>query len=375
MNCSGCLLPRPASLATEASVVPNMMIGKIKFGKIAIVIFLTVLIWVWADLALEELFPVSNVPITISKSTNRALWVSFVDENESLVPIYTVKNIVLKGSASRTSDVDRKLKTGSLQLDFFLDAEQEGMDKPGKYPLDVPNLLRKSNQIRELGLAVQSCEPDKLTINVVELVEKPLDIECFDESGAPLVVKSVDPPKVDMFVPADSRLTAKVELTPREIDQARRSVAEKTPYVVLAEGQRRHASKPVRIKMPSEADSLSEYTIQEAKLVIAMSVNLLGEYKPEVTNHNEVVSPFTILATLEAKQAYENQPFHMTLYILDEDVNKGPEEVIPRKVFCNFPEEFVRKNEIRLKNPQKPAEAKFKLIRLTSVPTSPSGPD
>ena len=352
------------------------MLKKIKFGKIAIVIFLTVLIWVWADLALEKLFPVSNVPITISKSTNRALWVSFVDENESLAPVYTVKSIVLKGSASRTSEVDRKLKTGSLQLDFFLDAEQEGMDKPGKYPLDVLNLLRKSNQIRELGLAVQSCEPDKLTINVVELVKKPLDIECFNESGVPLEIGSIDPsPKVDMFVPADSRLTAQVQLTPRDIAQARLSVVEKTPYVVLAPGQTRYAPKPVRIKMPPEADSLSEYTIQGAKLVIAMSVNLLGEYKPEVINHNEVVSPFPILATLEAKQAYENQPFHMTLYILDDAKKKGPEEDQRKKVVYNFPEEFVRKDEIRLKNPQQPAEAKFKLIPLTSAKTPTAGVD
>lgn len=352
-------------------MIRNMMIGRIKFGKIAIVIFLTVLIWVWADLALEELFPVSNVPITISKSTNRALWVSFVDENESLVPIYTVKNIVLKGSASRTSDVDRKLKTGSLQLDFFLDAEQEGMDKPGKYPLDVLNLLRKSNQIRELGLAVQSCEPDKLTINVVELVEKPLEIECVNESGAPLEVESIEPSKVVMYVPADSRLTAQVRLTPREIERARLLGVVKTPFVVLAEGQTRQAPKDVKIKMLPEADSLSEYTIQEAKLGFTLSANLQGKYKVDV-NYNEVVRPFTILATEEAKLAYESQPFQMTLYILDDAKKKGPEVEQQGKVVYNFPEEFVRKDEIRLKNPPKPA--KFKLIPLTPE-TPPSGPD
>ena len=351
------------------------MLKKIKFGKIAIVIFLTVLIWVWADLALEELFPVSNVPITISKSTNRALWVSFVDENESLVSVYTVKSIVLKGSASRTSDVDRKLKTGSLQLDFFLDAEQEGMDKPGKYPLDVLNLLRKSNQIRELGLAVQSCEPDKLTINVVELVEKPLEIECVNESGASLEVVSIEPSKVVMFVPADSRLTAQVQLTPRDIVQARSSVAEKTPFVVLAEGQKRQAPKPVRIKMSPEADSLIEYPITEAKLGIELSVNLLGEYAVDVINHNDVVRAFTIQATLEAKQAYENQPFQMTLYILDDDKKWGPQEGQRRKVVYNFPEESVRKGEIRLKNPEQSAEARFKLIPLTSAPAPPATVD
>ena len=351
-----------------------MMIAKIKFGKIAIVIFLTVLIWVWADLALDELFPVSNVPITISKSTNRALWVSFVDENESLVPVYTVKSIVLKGSASRTSEVDRKLKTGLLQLDFFLDAEQEGMDKPGKYPLDVLNLLRKSNQIRELGLAVQSCEPNKLTINVVELVKKSLEIKCFNESGTALEVESIEPsPKVDMFVLADSRLEIPVQLTPGDIKQARSSGVEKTPYVVLAPGQTRQAPKSVKIKMLPEADSLTEHTIQDAKLGITLGMNLVGEYKVEV-NYNEVVSPFPILATVEAKNAYENQVFQIYLIIPD-DYAKKPNEEQRIEVVYNFPEEFVRKNEIRLKNPQQTAVAKFKLIRLTSAPAPPSGPD
>ena len=344
------------------------MLRKVKYGKIAIVIFLTVLIWVWTDLALDDKFPVSNARIIVAKSSPN-LWVSFNDKSSILID-----NIELKGPASKIAEVKRKLKTGLLQLEFFLDAEQEGMVKPDEYPLDVLNLLRKSDQIRELGLAVQSCAPDKLTVNVVELVEKTLDIECFNESGALLEVKSIEPSKVVMAVPADSRLTAKVELTPRDIDHARLSVVEKTPYVAFAPGQTRPAPKPVRIKMPPEADSLSEYTIERAKLVIAMSVNLLTKYDVEF-NLNEVVSPFPILATLEAKQAYENQPFQMTLYILDEDANKGPEEVIPRKVFYNFPEEFVRSDEIKLKPLQKPAEARFKLIPLTSAETPPAGVD
>ncbi len=337
------------------------MLRKLKYGKIAVVISLTVLIWVWADLALHEEHSVSNVPLTIAKSTNRAIWVNFVDENESLVPVYNLKTIVLKGPASKISKVRLNLKTGELQLDFFLDAEQEGMEKPDEYPLDVLSLLRKSDQVRELGLAVQSCDPNKLTVNVVKLVEIALDIECFDENGVLLEVESIEPSKVDMFVPGDSKLTAKVELTPKEIEQARLSVVVKTPIVVLAPGQTRQATINVRIKMSPEADSLSEYTIDQAKVVIAMSVNLLTKYDVKF-NHNEVVSPFVIFASPEAKQAYADQPFQMTLYILDSDA-QGPKEEQQRGVFYNFPEEFVRRNEIKLKNP--PKQAKFKLIPLT----------
>ena len=55
------------------------MIKKIKYGKILVIVLLTVLIWVWTDLALDEEFTVSGVEISIAKSTNPALLVSFGD--------------------------------------------------------------------------------------------------------------------------------------------------------------------------------------------------------------------------------------------------------------------------------------------------------
>ena len=345
-----------------------MMIRKIKFGKIAIVIFLTILIWVWVDLALDEEFTVPKATINVAFSPN--LWVSFDNK-----PSASIDNIILKGPASKIAEVRRKLNDGSLALDFFLDPVREGMTTTGSHELRVLDFIKGSEEIKELGgLTVEDCEPEIIDVNVVELVEKSLDIECVNESGAPLEIESVDPPKVDMYVPVDSRLTAQVRLTRRDIEQARLSVVVKTPYVVLATDQIKQASKSVKIKMLSEVDSLSEHTITEAKLGIELSVNLQGKYKVDV-NYNEVVRPFTILATPEAKQAYENQPFQMTLYIRDDDAKKGPEEEQRRKVIYDFPEEFVRRDEIRLKNPQQPAEAKFKLIRLTSAPAPPSGPD
>lgn len=347
-----------------------MMLKKIKFGKIAVVIFLTILIWVWADMSLDVELPVSNAMIMVAKSDPN-LWVSFNGKSS-----VTIDDILLKGPATVTSEVNRKLKTGSQRLEFFLDAGAEAMDNPGEYPLDVLGLLRKSDLIREFGLAVQSCDPNKLTVSVVELVKKSLDIECFDENGTPLVgVKSIEPSKVDMYVPIDSRLKAQVKLTQIEIEQARSSVAVKTPYVVLAAGQTKQADRTVEIKISPEADSLIKHTIIGAKLAIALSMNLQGEYKVDVTNNDNVVSSFTILATDDAKEAYENQPVQMILFILDDDKKKGPDEEQQRKerkVVYNFPEEFVRRNEIMLEDPQQAAVAKFKLIPLISAPTSSS---
>jgi hypothetical protein len=86
-----------------------------------------------------------------------------------------------------------------------------------------------------------------------------------------------------------------------------------------------------------------------------------GEYKVEILNLTEVISPISISATLEAKQTYEAQPYPtMTLYILDDDKKKTEEQ--KRPVVYNFPEKFVRSNDIELK--QKPVEVRFKLMPI-----------
>lgn len=335
------------------------MLGKIKFSKIAIVISLTALIWVYADLALDEEFTVSNATIVVAKS-DPSLWVSFNGQSSAVIA-----NIVLKGPASKIPDVKRRLKDGSLNLEFLLDAGQEGMIEPDEYPLDLLDFLRKSDQIRGFGLMAESCEPAKLNVNVSQLVEKPLTVHCYDDSGNRREAESIDPPEAKIFVPDDwgrEKLTAKVTLTPGEIEQARLAAIERTPYVELGAGQRREAARTVTIKMPPQEDPLTEYTISPT-IGYCLSENLQGKYKVEVTNLRQVLDIMVIRATAEAKRAYELQPLpQMTLYILDGDEKKGPTEPPRRKVVYNFPEEYVREGQIELKG--EPAEAKFTLTPL-----------
>lgn len=349
-------------------VIRNTMLRKIKYGKITIVVFLTVLIWVWTDLALEDTEPVSKVTISVAKSADPALWASFKDDDGSPAPSVSIVNVQLKGPVSNIREVRRKKEEGLLSFEFFLDAEQEGMVEPGEYPMDVLSFLRKSYQIKQFGLTVESCEPEVVTVSVVKLVEKPLTVQCFDQDRISVKVESIDPSKVNIFVPEDwagEKLTAQVELTHGEIEQARLAPIKKIPSIELVTGQTRQAVTAVKIRAAPEG-GLSEQTITAANLGIELSVNLQGKYDVEVTNLNEVVRPFTIRATLEAKQAYENRPFQMTLNILDDE--KNLEEVQRKRVIYNFPEEFVRTNEIELKG--EPVEAKFKLTALAS-PESP----
>ena len=333
------------------------MLRKIKYGKIAVVIFLTVLIWVWADLALDEELSDRPATIVVDESASPKLWVSF-----SQAPSADIK-ITLSGPHAAIADVSKKLRKGG-GIEFNFDAVQENMDKPGDYSLSLLGFLQKDKETRRLGLKIDSCEPEILDVNVVELVEKSLTVECFNEDGIPLTeVKSIEPKKVDMFVPEDRR-TARVQLTRREREQARLSAVEKTPYVVLAPGQIREAATAVKIKMPPEEDRLSDYTITKTTLSVALSPTLLGEYSVQVTNLPQVLSPIAIRATPEAKRAYESQSLPlMTLYILDVDAKKGAEE-LRKAVEYNFPSEFVSKDEIKLKG--EPVEARFNLVPVSA---------
>ncbi len=335
------------------------MARKVKFGKITIVIFITVLIWVWTDLALDEERTFPNAIINVAQS-NPQLWVT-LDGAASV----SIEEIAFKGPLRRINELSKKIKQqGGLKFDF--DAAEEGMGKSDSYTLPLVSFLQKEKEIRRLDLKVESCKPETLSVDVSELINKSVTVECLDEDKIPLKaesIESIEPKMVDAFVPADETLTAKVQLTRREIEQARISAIEKTPYIELPGGQIRNVAKMVEIKMPPAEDVLGDYTIRAPTLGFSLSENLQGKYKVELLNDPSDMATVRIKATLAAKQAYEQQqPYQIILYILDDDrmIAEGQR----RTVVYNFPEEYVRKGEIRLN--QEPPIAQFRLIPLTS---------
>jgi hypothetical protein len=335
------------------------MARKIKFGKIAIVIFLTVLIWVWADLAQEKDFTIPSVTIRAPESV-KTLLVNFT-QNESFVYAVSVENVVVRGPAKKIAEIEQMLNKGKLELDFFLRPEEQGITEPGERPLNVLNFLKQSERIRSLGLTVEACEPQNLIVNVDRLVKKTLTVQCLDEKGFPLKA-STEPATVDAYVLADQTPAAKVLLMPNEIAQARRSAIKKTPYVELPGGQTRDALAAVQIKMPPAEDALPELSIRGAKPGIALSLNLLGIYKVEVENLSEVIGTIRIRATAEAKQAYENMRYQVILEIDDKDTES--KEPLRREVVYNFPQEFVQRDEIVLNQPR--VVARFKLVPISA---------
>lgn len=341
----------------------NMMLKQIKISKIAVVVFLTVLIWVWADLALDETFPVSGAVIIVDDSApNR--WVSI--GGRTSVPI---ENLVLKGPASKIAEVRRKIRDrspNSPSFEFFLDTEQEGMAEPNEYPtFDVREFLRKSDQLRRFGLTVDSCKPANLTVKVALLLEKSLPVQCFDENGNSVKHESIEPPTVSMFAPEDwgRNEPARAILTARDIEQGRIAPILVTPYIDLPDGQRRPSRSVVKVRILPKEDLLTRSPITTATVGYLLSANLQGKYKVEVSNMNEVIGAIQIRATEQARLAYEQMRYQVLLEIDDEDAKST--ETIRRELIYNFPAESRRKDEIILD--QQPVIAQFKLIRLPSA--------
>jgi len=339
------------------------MLKKIKYGKILTVVFITVLIWVWADMVKTETHPVSGAAISAAESVSPNLWVTFADESS-----VSIDKMVLKGPTSKIDEIKRKLREGRPVLKFFLDPEQTAMTEPGEYTLDVLDFLKKNDRIKRLGLTVESCQPQTIPVSISMLVRKSLRVRCVDEDEIPIKDAIAEPVQVDMFVPEDwegEKRIATIRLTAREIDHARLMPIEKTPCIELPGGHRREIPITVNITMPSEESQLADYLIT-ATLGIAVSPTLQGKYKVEVTNLDAVMSAIPIRATPDAKRAYELQPYPpMTLYVFDDDKKTAGEQ--RREVIYNFPEEFVRSGEIKLKG--QPVEARFKLTPLPAGQT------
>ena len=342
------------------------MARKFKYRKVTIVIFITVLIWVWADLAQDETFTVPHATISVAKSIEPSLWVSFAD-NESTV---SIKEIVLKGPASRVAKADRRLKEGKL-LEFDFDPAREKLDRLDKYTLALLPFLQRSKIIRQLGLTALSCTPESISVSVVKLFEKTLKVRCIDDNGIAIKDAIIDPTHVKIFVPEDwegEKLTADVQLAAAEVEQARQGPFESRPYILLAPDQIREAPENVKIKLPPVEEKLRAYPITSATIGYVFSPVLQEKYRVKLLNPQDMAM-VRIKATDAAKSAYEGQPFQILLYILDGDEKKKGEP--SRKVVYDLPQEFVSKGEITLN--QQPVTARFELVPLAPEPGSGSG--
>jgi hypothetical protein len=328
------------------------MITKIKYGKISIVVFLTALIWVWADLAQDEQIELSGVVVQIAKSSDPTLWVNFVVERrtpdlQTSVPLDTV---VLKGPVSRIAEVTRLKKQGALDLNLFLTPEKEGLTQEGTSTRDVLTLLKGSAEIRKLGLTVESCEPRTLTIRTRTLVKANVPVECVGLD--PSVQVELEPSQVEAFVPADEAQTLKatIQLNAAEQEQAKNTTLEKKPYLELIPGQRRELATQVKIHLAPAEGALQGRPVLPATLGFCFSPNLQGKFRVVLSNDPPQPAMVLVKATQLAYQAYQASPYQMILYIHDAD-KQSAEPWITRPVVFAFPEDYLARGEIKADQP------------------------
>jgi len=313
------------------------MIKKIKYGKLLAVVFLTCLIWVWADRRLDEDYVVRDkVMISIAKSATPNLWMSFGGESSA-----SIKEVKFRGPVSKVDGVRRELNEGSLVLDdLFLEPEQEeGMTGSGEHKWDV------------LGT---------LFVDVCELLKKSLKVECVSEGRIPIEDAICDPATVEMFVPEDKD-TAEVLLTRSEIGQAMSAPVTKTPYIKLGEDEIRYAETSVKITVPPQEERLKAHIINNVTPGFTFSANTQGKYQVKV-ELAELMSPVSILATPAAKQAYENQLYQVILEIDDSDINNKSKDFLRKELVYDFPEPFEGRGHIKLNQPAR--QVKFELIPM-----------
>jgi len=338
--------------------------SRINYGKIVLVVFITILIWVWADKAQDEEYTFENVPLKADRSLSSNLWLT-IDGQGSV----TLAELAVRGPAARLDEIKRDLKTGSLRLEFFVGPGDVGLTEPGQpVNLNVLDFLRNSGQLHGLRVVAVDCKPRAVVVKASPLVEKELKVRCVRPNGTVLNAKRIEPETVRMRVPEDwGPLVAVVILNDSEIEQARATDFEKSAVVRLSPDEIVPVPTKIKIVMPAPAEDLSARSITQATIGFVLSPNLVGKYRLVLENYSELAS-FTISATSEAARAYSEQPFQILLYILDEDAKNTSEQ--RKEVEYNFPDEFVSQGKIRLNQPQ--GVARFRLVPLESGTAAPA---
>lgn len=339
------------------------MKGRIKYGKVLLVTFITILIWVWADTSKYETEEILNIPIQ-AKSSEENLWLSFDGKSSE-----RIKSITIWGPQSQVTSIKKDSQKGKLELEFYLEPSDVGLSEPGQSSFRLVDFINKSEQFRHLGIEATECEPNTLTVQAVKLQERQLTVKCMS-NNIEVEPKSIEPATVTMLVPSDwppERCVAIIELSKNEIEQAKLNPIAKKAFVTFSSDQQPEpADTEIMVQMPPNIENLKPFSITGATIGYSYSSNLQGKYKVELSNETDL-SSFTIIATPAAKAAYDAQPYKITLYILDEDKDKLESN---REVIYNFPIEFIIKGQIKLN--QEKEVAKFKL-KPVSNGTNSSG--
>lgn len=327
------------------------------FRKIILVIFITLLIWVWADLSQDEAYRDSSAIVYISQTADPSLWVRFARNSE---PELRLKQIKIEGPAIRIAELKRDIAEGLVQLRFELDPVDVGLESSDNtYKIPLIQILNDNKELRKRGLKVTETSTESVQILATRLEEKQLRVTAIEENNTQIENAEIDPRLIRMLVPPSwqgQMLVATVKLTTNQIIRARKEPISVKPTIELTPGVTRTSDTPVEIKLPTDGVNLIDKPVQ-GSLGFVVSQEIMENYNIVLDNPSDFFTSIQIKATEEAFEVYNNQKYKLLLEIQADDVKK---EIVLRAPQYNFPQEFLRTGEITAV--KQPERARFRLI-------------
>jgi len=322
-----------------------------KVNKILIVEFLTLLIWTWAYMSQEKDYYFTGT-LEVASATDPSLLVTFSLSGSGQETRIPLTSLTLKASPSRISTLLKRHRLplnhpDKERLDFYYDPQEQGRGE-GTYPLDLLDFLRKNSKTRELGLTLESVTPSEVTVQVEQLINKKLPVQCLNENGGPIPGAIPEPAMVNVYVRQGFNESATVTLTGQQIDLARNRPVTVRPYVNIGVANEiRESQSPVSITIPNEERLKPRYFQTSKPIGIIMSTELQANYRVTISNDDEIRKNTYLFATEEAFAAYQNVDYPFLIEVRQSDVI-NLSQIPPKRIIYNFPSEFVRSGEIEL---------------------------
>lgn len=319
------------------------MMERIKIKKVIAVVFLTVLIWVWSDLALDDTSELSQIPVVLGSSSDPNLLVSFVDDAGRLTDHIMIDMVSIKGPAGKIEQIKTQERADLLNLQLLLEPDSWELTEPMEAtPWSLVNFVKRSPSIGNRGLSIDDCSPRTASISVVQLVRQLLPVQCIDAYGS-IVPASVTPSSINMYVPeawTGDALMATVELTAADLNRAQgETPIDKTPFVDI-NGRIKTARQPVKVLLSQEVTNLKSQFIDQPKFCLVVDPVVQRDYVIEMPPEVETPGRIHFKGTDEAKRAYQNEPYHVELVV---ERKAGPQS---QTLKYRFPPEYVKNRQI-----------------------------
>ncbi|MHC5082507.1 MAG: hypothetical protein ACYTET_01010 [Planctomycetota bacterium] len=341
-----------------------------KLVKILAVIFLTLLIWTWAFMELEEDFSGRGV-MAADAAMDPSYLVTFPNHinSDNKVPL----EVTFVGSPAKVSELREKYRAPlndpeRENLAFGYNPVEMGHTEAGNYTINVLDFLSNHNKTGDLALTLASCEPKWIEVQIELLEKKTLPIKCRDENGDPIKAATPDPARVTVYVREGYTGPAYVTLTEQQIEQARlQQVVRATPYVQFGTtSEIRQADESVSITLTEQLLDSMPFKPQRIGFVISPELQQkIKSIELDEVSESQLRETTNFRASAEAMAAYAKMPYHILIEIKDSDLTL--EEIPPKKVIYNLPPEFVRTGQIE---PVGNALTKTAMITITPVSTT-----